>query len=63
MEIDKIKNATALRTHCKEEDIPQAAQGLCQKARDTDLLPHVMQFDQSEDYIATGEYQVVLFCS
>jgi len=61
MEIDKLGESTALRVFCKDDEIDQAAAELCKKAKELEILPCAMTFEQTVDYEETGQYQVILW--
>lgn len=61
MKIDRLVNATALRTYATEKELAEAVSQLIAKALSEDLSPHSIDIVCSEDYETSGEYHIVLW--
>ena len=61
IKIDELKEVIALRTCATEPELPEAVKLLVGKALVEEIVPHIIQFCYGDDFVQTGEFEVILW--
>lgn len=61
MPIDRLKNATALRTYATREKLAEAVGALVARALSEDLQTHHISITGGKRLVVSGEYHLVLW--
>lgn len=61
IKIDELKEPVGLRTYATEPELPEAVKLLVGKALVEGIVPHIIQVQCSDEFQATGEFEVILF--
>jgi len=60
-EITVLKEVRALRVYATLPELPEVIKLLVSKAKDEEILPHIIQVQCSTEFAQTSEFEVILF--
>ena len=61
VKIDRITGFSVFRAYATKEELPEALKELSIRAKNQDILPHIIQVQCSEDFSQTEEFEIMLW--